>query len=203
MAQVKFYKVTAVPTTWEPDSFYYVEDAVNGYAESYITSSTGVPRAIGNSTMITELIGKNLGASAFKIVADITERDAIDTSAGVAFLVLVLDATGDPTVASGAALYAWNPTATAYEKVAEYESMDVTLEWANIQNKPTAPVAQIDAAATFVNGLTVTNAQINQAVADSHTHANKAVLDELNDDGSDNLTYKGVKVASIWSLLQW
>lgn len=203
MAQVKFYKVTAVPSTWEPNAFYYIEDAVNGYAESYITSNTGVPRAIGNSAMITELIGKILGGSAFKIVADITERDAIDTSANVAFLVLVLDATDDPTVAIGAALYAYQPSTTSYVKVAEYESMDVTLEWANIQNKPTSPVAQIDAAATFVNGLTVTNTQVNQAVADSHTHPNKAVLDELGDNGNDNLTYKGTVVSSIWNLLQW
>lgn len=203
MAQVKFYKVTAVPATWEPDAFYYIEDAVNGYAESYITTSTGEPRAIGNSVMINELLGEGLGASKFRVVADIAERDLIDTSAGVAFLVLVLDATGDPTVLTGAALYAWNPDTTAYVKVAEYESMDVTLEWVNIQNRPTSPVAQIDAAATFVNGLTVTNTQVNQAVADSHTHANKAVLDELGDNGSDNLTYKGTVVASIWNLLQW
>ena len=48
-------------------------------------------------------------------------------------------------------------------KTAEAESMDVVLKWANLQDKPTATVLEID-----------------EAVAKKHEHANKAdVLDKL------------------------
>lgn len=59
---VRFYKVTSLPSTLVPDSFYYVENG--SYAESYLTDDTGVAKKIGNSEMI-EAITKDINAGFF------------------------------------------------------------------------------------------------------------------------------------------
>lgn len=53
--------------------------------------------------------------------------------------VMVLDASGDPTVVSGFAIYVYSATATLWTKIAEQESMDLSVvtDWSNITNKPT------------------------------------------------------------------
>jgi hypothetical protein len=53
MADVKFYKVTVLPNTLVPNSFYYVENG--NYAEAYLTDDSGVAKKIGNTQMIEEL----------------------------------------------------------------------------------------------------------------------------------------------------
>src|SRR5690606_1620244 len=114
----------------EADAFYYVENGT--YAESYLTNAAGEARSIGNSAMINTLISEALaglpsaGAPGL-FVADIAARAALEPTLDQAVFVLVQDASADPTVTSGAALYAWNPATTTWLKVAEYESMDVTL----------------------------------------------------------------------------
>lgn len=98
-------------------------------------------------------------------------------------LVMVVDASADPTVDAGWAIYRRLVNATdlsnldSWQKIAEKESLDVVVSWDNLKDKPTSTVAQIDA-----------------AVANSHTHANKAVLDKLGEvDGV--LTYDGLPIA--------
>lgn len=60
----------------------------------------------------------NLGGSFFKIVDNINERNEIVIpEPPIEFLVLVLDATGDPSVVEGLALYAYNPTTSNYIKI--------------------------------------------------------------------------------------
>jgi hypothetical protein len=94
-----------------------------------------------------------------RVVADIAARNAVaDPFAGLH--VLVLDATADTTVKSGAAEYVYD--GTKFIKVSEVESLDVVLEWANIQNKPSSTVADID-----------------DAVTKRHIHANEAILDAI------------------------
>ena len=107
-------------------------------------------------------------------------------------LVWVTDASGDTTVTSGWAVYRKKvgtgidyTTLTGWQKVAEAESLDVVVSWDNIQGKPTSTPAEID-----------------QAVADDHTHSNKAALDDLADattgtapDQVIGLTYKGRALA--------
>lgn len=90
--------------------------------------------------------------------------------------VFVLDATGDPTVKSGGATYIWMPN-LSWRKLSEDESMDVTLSWDTLENKPQSTVADIDL-----------------AVARQHAHANKTELDALSDDGTGNLLYKGKRI---------
>lgn len=186
MALVKFYKVATLPGSLEPDSFYYVENG--SYAESYLTNSSGVARAVGNSAMITALANEaisnaTIAGNALEIVADITARDALVLDANA--FVLVLDASADPTVDAGAALYVYRHSDTTFIKVAEYESLDVVVDWADIQNKPSSSVAQIDA-----------------AVSASHSHSNKVVLDKFTESGGQVL-YDGSPIQANWETANW
>lgn len=183
---VQFFKVTTLPGTLQPNAFYYVDNG--DYAESYLTNQAGEAKVLGNSAMINALIAAALASlpssgAPVLFVADIAARDALDPEEAV--FVLVQDATGDPTVTAGAALYAWNPATSTWLKVAEYESMDVQLTWAAIQGKPTSTPAQIDS-----------------AVGMAHSHANKVTLDKLGAD-ADGLTYDGQGVRSRWDSLNW
>ncbi len=187
---LKFHKVTVLPGSLEPDSFYFVVDGA--HAESYITSSDGTAKSIGNTAMITaianDLISNAIAAAAANpvdIVADISARDALTATATLNRIILVLDATGDPTVNAGAALYVWNEGTSTINKVAEYESMDFSLTWASIQGRPTSSVSQID-----------------DAVTKRHTHANMTTLDKLGDSGG-SLTYDGQAVSANWNTTNW
>ena len=107
-------------------------------------------------------------------------------------LVWVNDATGDTSVTSGWAIYRKKvgtgidyTQLAGWTKVSEGESLDVVVQWDNIQGKPSSTPAEID-----------------QAVADDHTHSNKTALDDLADattgEGASQvvgLTYKGAAVA--------
>lgn len=62
MATVQFFKVTSLPVSPVPNAFYYVENG--SYAEGYLTDDTGVPKKIGNSSMIQELT-QNINAGFF------------------------------------------------------------------------------------------------------------------------------------------
>ncbi|WP_263142051.1 hypothetical protein [Pseudomonas sp. RIT-PI-AD] len=120
---------------------------------------------------------------------DLAARDALAPTEAV-FVILIVtdatDATADPTVERGAAMYAWNPATSSWLKIAEYESMDLQLTWAMLQGGPTSTPAQIDA-----------------AVAAAHTHANKAVLDKLGESAEGRLRYDGSPIAAEWNTANW
>lgn len=188
MAYIKFFKVTAMPATPEANAFYLVLN--DTFSESYVTSSSGVPKAVGNSAMINALIAEALsswtgGGNAVEIVADIAARDALIATLESNAMILVVDATGDPTVDAGSALYAYAfDTETVY-KIAEYESMDISLNWGDIVGGPSSSPAQIDT-----------------AVSQSHTHANKAVLDKFS-EASGELLYNGQPIPASWTETGW
>ncbi len=191
MAEIKFFKVTSLPGTLEANAFYFVSNSQ--YAESYITDNAGAAKSIGNSTMIEEVAADLLGGNRFRVVDDITARDNLITG-DQPFLVLVADATADATVDTGGALYAWKPEAGEsgeFRKVSEYESMDIDfssidINWSQLVNGPTSDVADID-----------------DAVTKRHEHTNKTVLDDLGDDGNDNLTYKDNPIGMLWTQSNW
>ena len=110
-------------------------------------------------------------ATTCTIVNTITERDAL---AGVkkADRVLVKDASLDPTVSSGWAEYVYDETSTWF-KMSEGESMDISLDWSHVENKPTSSTVSID-----------------QAVTDAHTHANKTILDQTDASFTQTLQTK-------------
>jgi len=110
-------------------------------------------------------------------------------------LVMVTDASADTTVTSGWAIYRkrvdTDPASLDYtkvngddagwQKIAESESIDVVVQWANIQNKPSSTVADID-----------------DAVTKRHVHDNKAVIDKFTESGttgSEVINYNGNALA--------
>ncbi|WP_161882174.1 hypothetical protein [Deinococcus alpinitundrae] len=175
MSALQFFQVISLPGTLQANSFYFV---LNGsYSESYLTNASGVAKAIGNSAMINALIDAKLtAASTLQHVATIAARNTAASAATANTLYLVTDATSDSSVSSGAALYFYDKAANTQTKIAEYESMDVVLQWSNLQGKPNSTAAALDA-----------------AVGASHTHANKVTLDKLG-DSSGKLSYNGTVV---------
>lgn len=80
-------------------------------------------------------------------------------------LAYVLNATEDPTVILGSAIYLRDPVSKSWNKLWEAESMDMDINitnplWASIRNKPTSLVTDID-----------------DAVSKKHAHTNKSTLD--------------------------
>lgn len=188
MATITFHKVTTLPGSPVANAVYFVENGT--YSETYVTNSAGTARSLGNSAMINALADARIGVAladlnVVEVAADITARNALAGTRNL--LVMVLDATGDATVASGAALYVYREATATWIKVSEYESMDVTLAWASISGKPTSAVALID-----------------DAVTKRHDHTNKAYLDKIGESGGA-LTYDGSPVGGSpqWTTANW
>ena len=174
MPAIKIHKTTTLPGTLEGHSIYLVAPAAKpNYVEMYVTNAdaTAVRRIITEQDVIN-LIAANSSGGSIQIVADIAARNALTPVNGQ--LVYVLNATGDPTVASGAASYLWKADTSEWIKLTEFESMDVIVRWSNIQGAPTSSPSAIDT-----------------AVANSHTHANKTELDKIGEDGNGNFIYNG------------
>ena len=175
MAAIKFSKVTTLPAVLEGHTMYMVAPVAKpNHVEFYVTSAdASVIKRIVNIDDIQAMINSSISASnAFEIVDNIAARNALALSGNK--FVLVLDATGDPTVTAGAATYAWRSSTSAWVKISEYESLDVVIDWAAIQNKPTSPVADIDT-----------------AVAQRHVHANFTELNKIGEDLNGDLQYAG------------
>ena len=113
-------------------------------------------------------------AGSTKAYKTIAERDADKNSSMFAF---VQDASADPTVKTGFAIY--YKKSNGWKKVFEEEAMDqdisvlVTLQWSNLIGGPTSAPADID-----------------DAVVKAHNHLNKDVLDRIG-ASEDYLTYDG------------
>ena len=170
-------KVTALPATLEPNSLYLVGDGTTD-AEAFITSTTGTAVGFGNTAFVNTLINTAMAAqSNFQVVDDIAARDALSPASSV--MVLVSDASGDPTVDAGAALYAYDSATSTWSKVSEFESLDVSITWSSITDGPASSPAMVDA-----------------AVAATHTHTNMTELDKVGEDADGCLTYDGDPVVS-------
>ena len=110
-------------------------------------------------------------AGEMPIVADIAARNALSPTKNTQ--VLVLDATGDSTVASGAATYIYRFSTTSWIKLSEAESLDLILQWTNIQGRPTSSPSAIDT-----------------AVSNSHTHnGNLTQLNKIGENVDALFTY--------------
>ena len=181
MTAVRIFKETAVPSTLEPNAIYLVGPANDpATLEVYVVNSAGdAYRKTPGTTEIQALIDASVaGISGTEIVADITERNELALTANA--MVLVEDASADPTVDTGAALYTYKHSSTSFNKIAEYESLDVVLSWSAITGKPTSTPAAIDA-----------------AVGNSHTHTNASELDKVGEDGSGDPTYDGTNLVLV------
>lgn len=182
-------KVTALPAAASriANTLYMVKAADANYVELYVTENTGSPvptrRLLTPADVDAKITAAVTASKDIQIVADITARNALAPTSTM--YALVLNATGDATVASGAATYLYNPSNTTWVKVSEAESMDVALTWASLSGKPTSTVAAIDA-----------------AVTNSHTHANKATLDKFGEANSLP-TYNGQPLRPYLDNDQW
>lgn len=187
--ELKIFRETALPASLLPYSIYMVAPADRPqYVEIYVTDSAGNAKRVINKADIDALISTAVSnATELVIVADIAARDALSLDA--TRYVFVKNATGDTSVKSGGATYLYDPAGAVdakWIKVSEAESLDVALTWAALLDKPTSTVAQIDA-----------------AVAATHTHANKTELDKIGQDAAGNLTYGGNLPATGWNSTAW
>jgi N-acetylneuraminic acid mutarotase len=124
------------------------------------------------------------GASNIFVVPDIAARDALAPT--VVTQAIVVDATADTSVALGSATYVYDPVGDAWQKIAEHESMDVVLQWANIQGRPTSTAAEID-----------------DAVSKRHSHANLTSLDKVGEDAGGLLQFNGDYVDPALRVAEW
>jgi len=190
---LRIFRETVLPSAQnlEPYSIYLIApQGTDDYVEMYVTNATigGSPpyaRRIINQSDIETLIDEKLAdAKELIIVADIAARDALTPT--FSQFVFVIDATDDATVSSGGATYLYNTDTEAWIKISEAESLDVTINWSDIQGGPESSPAEID-----------------EAVSLAHTHANKTELDKIGEDDDENLTYNGHLPLTGWSSTTW
>lgn len=178
--QVK--KVTAVPSTpTSPNTVFYLAPTDHSdYVEIYVSDKNGTAvRRVLNEADVIALVQRHAGqtqTAKYIIVDDIDTRNGLSDKSTA---VYVKDATGDSTVKRGGAFYLYDSQAEKWIKTSESESMDVVLQWDNVQGKPTATADAIDL-----------------AVQNSHGHANKTQLDLIGQDNQGNLTYNSKIVAT-------
>jgi len=202
--QIAINKVTALPAALEPSSLYFVlQSATDTISEAYITDINGNAKGIGNTAFITAVATavfnqQNASNNAFEIAPDIASRDALAANFSGNRLVLVTDASDDSTVSNGSALYSWDQAIGTFDKLTEFESLDVVITWASITDGPTSTPAMVDAAvaATAANAAaalanteaTATNASdlanLQQTV-DEHWNEVEELIDvaEQNSEG--------------------
>ena len=186
MANFKIFKETSVPASMVANSIYLIAPESNpDHLEIYVTNNAGdASRHTKTVAEIQNMIDSTLAThvTGAEFVADIAERDAL-TGVLNAQQVIVEDATGDATVSSGAATYLYKESTDDWIKLTEHESLDVVLSWAALQDKPVSTAASIDI-----------------AVSNTHTHSNKAQLDQYNQDADGAPVYAGVAMVQTGSL---
>lgn len=67
-----------------------------------------------------------------EVVADIAARDALTAFSGLH--ALVIDATADSSIEAGGAEYVYD--GSAWQKISEFNDLDLVINWDDIQNKP-------------------------------------------------------------------
>lgn len=187
MATYQVFKETTLPGTLQANSIYLVAPAAKpDYVEMYVTgSSASTVKRIINDVDVQDMIDTSVASQTqLEVVTDITARNALTPTRNMT--VLVLNATGDATVASGAATYVYRLSTTSWTKISEAESMDLSITWASITGKPTSAVIDID-----------------DAVTKRHTHANLTQLNKIGEDVNGNLTYNGALPKTAWQSTNW
>jgi hypothetical protein len=207
MTQLRISKVQTLPATFDPSTIYLVVDtSVTDGLAMYVSDSAGsYAKHIPTFTEYSALIDAKVAAgvaqvSTLKVVNTIAERNNLPIPA--TSMALVLDATGDGTVASGSASYVWT-TSLGWVKIAEHESMDLSFDWSGITGRPTSTPAQLDAAVASGHSHGSSMAAIDAAVTASHGHVNKTTLDAISDTGDGMLKYNGVYIAPMYVTEQW
>lgn len=178
MSVLKIFKETALPSQLEANAMYLIAPPSKpNYIEMYVSDMSGstikrIPTTEDIQSMINASTGNIASGSKLEVVADIAARDALLPVDNM--MVMVVDATDDPTVDAGAATYIYQAVNASWHKISENESMDLVLDWTNIQNRPMSDVLDID-----------------DAVNKRHSHANLDKLNKIGEDAQGNLLYDG------------
>jgi len=187
MSAIRIFKVTTLPLVREGHAMYLVAPIARpNHLEVYVTSAdASVVKRIVDIDDIQSMISSSMSASSsFEIVDNIAARNALSITGNK--FVLVLNATGDPTVVAGAATYAWRSANSTWTKISEFESMDVVLNWSAIQNRPISLVASIDS-----------------AVAQQHVHTNFTELGKISENIIGDFQYAGVYPRARLEVADW
>lgn len=188
MSTYNAHKVTAVPAAYAANDVFFVAPTNDAEAlEIYVANSAGTAlRRISTKADVQGMIDASIELVGTGLIADnISERDAL-TAPKDAQQILVIDATDDPDVESGAATYVYKADTAEWIKISEAESMDVVATWSAITGKPNA--APID---------------IDSAVTQMHSHSNKSQLDLIDQDANGDLLYNGALVRAGWANEAW
>lgn len=178
---MQFVRVTSEPTELVANTIYLIQDGASDLAITVVgTTAASVRRTVARSaisTMISNAIAGLDNLSEALVVANITARDALTPAHNV--FCLVKDATGDVTVAAGAALYFYEFATETWIKLSEYESMDVV-----IPNQEILEDLSDDNGSLAYGGQVVT--------------PNRAILAALS-DSSGELQYNGQPIGGVTS----
>jgi hypothetical protein len=105
--------------------------------------------------------------SHIKYIADIPSRDAVD-EADRHFIYVVLDASGDATVESGAATYSWDDTNSVWVKLSEFESMDI--DFSVFFNKTTETLDDIADGTQYIRFTPAERTKLAKAMVTDETY---------------------------------
>lgn len=168
---------------WEKCKIW-INNALSGKVN---TSSVGVAGGVASLDSngivpVSQLPPSSSGMMTVPTYADLPTTGLVD-----GLNVFVTDASGDPTVTSGWAIYKYTLSTTSWVKIAENESLDVVTDWSNITNKPTefAPSAHVHTIGE-VTDLTASLAGKANAIH-MHVVADITDLDETIDELEYNL----------------
>lgn len=171
---LKIFRSTSLPLSpaeRHKNCMYLVKPEGSTVIDLYVVDANGNAFSNFNEPRFAGLFEKYARSlQTFNIAANIAERDALELAQNT--LIFVLDATQDPSVPSGSALYFFMKESGVYVKV--FQSVGV--DWDYIHGKPTSTAEQID-----------------QAVISSHNHENMTVLNAIDATG-DVLFYKDTPV---------
>lgn len=175
-----------VGPTYQAHTMWLVPSTTSGYLDIYISNADGtaVNKSITMDTVTNAIALALANYGNTIIVNNIAERDALTLTAITQ--VYVLNATADNTVATGAAIYLFNPTGSVWTKIQELATIDAVVTWSSIQNGPSATPAAID-----------------DAVAKKHAHTNSTQLAKVGEDAEGFPTYGGNNLHVLMSVAGW
>ena len=178
----------ASPALREKNCMYLVKQPGKTTFDMYVVDAAGNAFSGFTSERLIEVIAEYSNTTReTETVANIAARNALVNPGNR--LVFVDDATGDPTVEYGSALYYYKASTASYVKVWAADgsagggsggSPSGNVQWSDIIGRPNVSAGALES-----------------AVANSHTHQNKDLLDKLSVVGGE-LHYNGVKVASVY-----
>lgn len=194
---LKVFKVNDLPTDVEANSIYIKKDSnyesfENGINICVSDKAGQIHRLMTNSEMhtaVSKIAARVLAnKSSISIVESYTDLNSLSPDNGDS--AYVKDASSDATVNSGGAYYIYSSASGNWIKTAEAESMDITIRWEDIADKPSSSTTDID-----------------DAVAQRHTHENMAVLNSLGVETTKSrekvLTLNDQYIHITWDKSEW